>query len=48
MVYYHEMTVSQVGEILDIPVNTVKTRMFHARKKLSGILRDAGIDRGWP
>jgi len=48
LVYYHEKTISEVGEIVGIPVNTVKTRMFYARKKLSVIMREAGIDRGWP
>ncbi|MGC1880879.1 MAG: RNA polymerase subunit sigma, partial [Pseudolabrys sp.] len=27
---------------------TVKTRMFYARKKLSELLKEQGIDRGWP
>jgi len=48
LVYYHEMTVSEVSEVLDIPTNTVKTRMFYARKRLSELLEKAGIDRGWP
>ncbi|HHK75135.1 MAG TPA: sigma-70 family RNA polymerase sigma factor [Rhizobiales bacterium] len=48
LVYYHEKTISEVSEILGIPGNTVKTRMFYARKKLSVIMRGAGIDRGWP
>jgi RNA polymerase sigma-70 factor (ECF subfamily) len=48
LVYYHERTVEEVGEILGIPENTVKTRMFHARKRLSELLKAAGIDRGWP
>jgi len=26
----------------------VKTRMFYARKKLSELLQEQGIDRGWP
>jgi RNA polymerase sigma-70 factor (ECF subfamily) len=26
----------------------VKTRMFYARKKLSELLKEAGVDRGWP
>jgi RNA polymerase sigma-70 factor (ECF subfamily) len=37
-----------VSEILSIPLNTVKTRMFYARKKLAELLKAAGIDRGWP
>ena len=48
LVYYHEMSVSEVSEIVGIPENTVKTRMFHARKKLSEFLKEAGVDRGWP
>lgn len=48
LVYYQEKSVAEVGEILDIPQNTVKTRMFHARKQLSEHFRRAGIDRGWP
>jgi RNA polymerase sigma-70 factor, ECF subfamily len=26
----------------------VKTRMFYARKKLSELLTELGIERGWP
>lgn len=48
LVYYHEKSIKEVGEILDIPENTVKTRMFHARKRLSELLVAAGVDRGWP
>ncbi|MGP0059569.1 MAG: sigma-70 family RNA polymerase sigma factor [Beijerinckiaceae bacterium] len=48
LVYYHERSVEDVSVILGIPQNTVKTRMFHARKRLSEILKQAGIDRGWP
>lgn len=48
LVYYHEKSVEEVSVILEIPVNTVKTRMFYARKKLSELLGRAGIDRGWP
>ena len=48
LVYYHERSVEEVSEILGIPEGTVKTRMFHARKRLSEILKQAGIDRVWP
>jgi RNA polymerase sigma-70 factor (ECF subfamily) len=43
LVYYHEKTVQEVAEIIGIPRNTVKTRMFYARKKLSERLQIAGI-----
>lgn len=48
LAYYHEMSVSEIAEILDIPTNTVKTRLFHARKNLHEMLLEAGVDRGWP
>lgn len=48
LVYYQEQSVGEAAEILGIPENTVKTRMFYARKKLSELLAARGIDRGWP
>jgi len=48
LVYYHEKSVEEVAQIIGIPQNTVKTRMFYARKKLGELCRMAGIDRGWP
>jgi RNA polymerase sigma-70 factor, ECF subfamily len=48
LVYYHEKSVEEVAEIVGIPENTVKTRMFYARKRLSDLLKAAGVDRGWP
>src|SRR6202012_1718301 len=34
LVYYHEKSVEEAAQIIGIPENTVKTRMFYARKKL--------------
>jgi len=48
LVYYHEKSVEEVAAIVGIPENTVKTRMFYARKKLGELCKMAGIDRGWP
>lgn len=48
LVYYQEKAIKEIAIILDVPENTVKTRVFHARKKLSELLSKAGIDRGWP
>jgi RNA polymerase sigma-70 factor (ECF subfamily) len=48
LVYYHEKSVEEVAEIVKIPENTVKTRMFYARKRLAELLKAAGVDRGWP
>jgi RNA polymerase sigma-70 factor (ECF subfamily) len=48
LVYYHEKSVEEVATIVGIPEATVKTRMFYARKRLSELLKAAGVDRGWP
>src|SRR2546426_10845658 len=48
LVYYHVKSVEEVAEIVGIPQNTIKTRMFYARKRLAELLKAAGIDRGWP
>jgi RNA polymerase sigma-70 factor, ECF subfamily len=48
LVYYHEKSVEEVAEITKIPENTVKTRMFYARKRLAELLKAAGVERGWP
>jgi RNA polymerase sigma-70 factor, ECF subfamily len=48
LVYYHEKSVEEVAGIVGIPENTVKTRLFYARKKLAELLKAAGIERGWP
>lgn len=48
LIYYHEKSIEEVAEILDIPKNTVKTRTFHARKHLSAAMTAQGLDRGWP
>jgi RNA polymerase sigma-70 factor, ECF subfamily len=38
LVYYHEKTIDEVAEIVHAPRNTVKTRMFYARKQLTLLL----------
>jgi RNA polymerase sigma-70 factor, ECF subfamily len=38
LVYYHEKSVEEVAEIIHLPKNTVKTRMFYARKRLARLL----------
>jgi len=34
LTFYHGLPYQEIAKILDCPENTVKTRMFHARKKL--------------
>jgi RNA polymerase sigma-70 factor (ECF subfamily) len=43
LVYYHERSIADVATIVGIPVNTVKTRMFYARKHLAELLSGQGI-----
>jgi RNA polymerase sigma-70 factor, ECF subfamily len=38
LVYYHDKTIEEVAEITGAPKNTVKTRMFYARKRLAQLL----------
>jgi len=38
LTYYHEMSLEQISNITDAPINTVKTRLFHARQALKKIL----------
>jgi RNA polymerase sigma-70 factor (ECF subfamily) len=45
LVYYHEKSVQEVAKIVGIPENTVKTRMFYARKKLAEMLKAAGLEQ---
>ncbi len=45
LVYYQQKPIKEIAEILGIPANTVKTRMFYARKRLAALLEAAGLDR---
>jgi RNA polymerase sigma-70 factor, ECF subfamily len=44
LVYYHEKSVDEVAEMVGAPANTVKTRMFYARKRMETLLEAAGLD----
>jgi RNA polymerase sigma-70 factor, ECF subfamily len=43
LVYYHEKSIDEVAELVGVPKNTVKTRMFYARSRLAKLLRQAGV-----
>jgi RNA polymerase sigma-70 factor (ECF subfamily) len=45
LVYYHERSIDEVAEIIGVPRNTVKTRMFYARKRIAALMAAQGIDR---
>lgn len=38
LTYFHDMDYDEIADVLECPVNTVKTRMFHARKRLRSAL----------
>ena len=42
--YYAEYTLQEISEALDLPVNTVKTRLKRAREQLKGLLEDGGFN----
>src|SRR5262245_25709085 len=35
LVYYHQMSIAEAAKIVGVPCDTVKTRMFNARKKMA-------------
>ena len=43
LVYYQEKSIKEIADVLGIALNTVKTRMFYARKRLAALLVEAGI-----
>jgi RNA polymerase sigma-70 factor (ECF subfamily) len=45
LVYYHEKSVEEVAMIISVPANTVKTRMFYARKRIGELMAAKGISR---
>jgi RNA polymerase sigma-70 factor (ECF subfamily) len=45
LVYYHDKSVDEASEIIGIPQNIIKTRMFYARKRIAELKAAQGIDR---
>ena len=43
LVYYHDKSVEEVAQIVGVPTNTVKTRMFYARQRMENLLAAAGV-----
>jgi RNA polymerase sigma-70 factor (ECF subfamily) len=45
LVYYQDKSIREIVEILGIPENTVKTRMFYARRRLAALVTAEGVER---
>jgi RNA polymerase sigma-70 factor (ECF subfamily) len=44
LTYFHEMTYREIAEIVACPVDTVKTRMFHARRHLKRLMHGGSAE----
>jgi len=44
LAYHHGLHYQEIAQIMDCPENTVKTRMFHARKKIKALYPDLLAD----
>lgn len=44
MTYFHEMKYREIAAVMECPEDTVKTRMFHARRQLRKFLTDDQSD----
>jgi RNA polymerase sigma-70 factor (ECF subfamily) len=47
LVYYHDRSMEEVAQILQIPQATVRTRMFYARKQLAELLKAHGVEQAY-
>jgi RNA polymerase sigma-70 factor (ECF subfamily) len=48
LTYYLDHSCEEIADIMECPVNTVKTRMFNARRKLRAILQQHDGESGSP
>lgn len=46
LVFYEEMSYEEIASLLGIPENTVKTRVFHAKRKLKELLSNEKSGKG--
>jgi len=40
LTYFHDLPYAEIAHIVDCPVDTVKTRVFHGRRRLRAMLQD--------
>ena len=42
--YYDSLKTEEIAEVLDIPVNTVKTRLRRAKQRLESMIKEAELN----
>jgi len=42
--YYNALKTEEIGIVLDIPVNTVKTRLRRAKQRLESMIKEAELN----
>jgi RNA polymerase sigma-70 factor (ECF subfamily) len=47
LVYYHEQSMDEVATIIGAPSNTVKSRLFYARKQLAELMSKRGVEASY-
>ena len=45
LTFYHDFSYQEIAAIVGCPVNTVKTRMLYARKRLAQLLSESDITK---
>ena len=48
LAFYHGRSYREIAEIVGRPVNTIKTRMLHARRRLAPVFAELAMDRLGP
>jgi RNA polymerase sigma-70 factor (ECF subfamily) len=38
LTYFHDLPYAEIAQIMSCPIDTVKTRVFHARRRLRALL----------
>lgn len=47
LIYYREQSISEAARIVGAPQATVKTRAYHARKRVAKLMAARGVERAW-
>lgn len=44
LTFFHELSYPEIAELIDVPLGTVKTRMYHAKRQLKTLLQRQDLD----